>query len=59
MQVVMNKCFLLDPEKKLTQIRFVVFEKKRQKSHTLIPKNDVIESKARRQDNSNNRLKSC
>jgi len=28
MQVVMNKCFLLSSEKKLVQIRLVVFEKK-------------------------------
>jgi len=27
MQVIMNKCFLLSPEKKLEQIRLVVFEK--------------------------------
>jgi len=27
MQVVMNKSFLLNPEKKLAQIRLVVFEK--------------------------------
>jgi len=27
-QVVMNKCFLLNPEKNLAQIRLVVFEKK-------------------------------
>jgi len=27
MQVVMNKYFLLNPEKKLAQIRLVVFEK--------------------------------
>jgi len=27
MQVVMNKCFLLNPENNLAQIRLVVFEK--------------------------------
>jgi len=27
MQVVINKCFLLNPEKKLAQIRLIVFEK--------------------------------
>jgi len=43
MQLVMNKCFLLNPEKNLVQIRLVVFEKTR----TLIPKNDVTESTAR------------
>jgi len=31
MQVVINKCFILNPEKKLAQIRFVVFEKKYKK----------------------------
>jgi len=46
MQVVMNKCFLLNPEKNLAQIRLVVFEKT-QKMHTLIPKNDITEPKAR------------
>jgi len=40
------KCFLLNPEKKLAQIRFAVFEKN-VKTHTLIPKNDVTEPKAR------------
>jgi len=34
MQVVMNKCFLLNPEKSLAQIRLVVFEK----NAPLIPK---------------------
>jgi len=33
----MNKCFLLDPEKNLTQIHLVVL-KKMQKTSTLIPK---------------------
>jgi len=42
MQVIMNKCFLLNPEKKLA-IRFVVFEKKA----PLFPKHDVTEPKAR------------
>jgi len=45
MQVVMNKRFLLKSEKKLAQIR-LVFEKA-QKTHILIPKNDVTEPKAR------------
>jgi len=45
MQVVINKCFLLNPEKKSAQIRLVVF-KKNAKTHTLIPKNDVTEPKA-------------
>jgi len=43
MQVVMNKCFLLNLEKNLAQIRLVVFEK----NVPLIPKNDVTELKAR------------
>jgi len=42
MQVVMNKCFLLNPEKKLMQIHLVIFEK----NAPLIPKNDVTEPKA-------------
>jgi len=46
MQVVMNKCFLLNPEKKLAQIRLVVFEKNA-KTHTFIPKNDSTEPKPR------------
>jgi len=47
MQIVMNKCFLLNPEKKkLAQIRFVVFEKN-PKNAPLISKTDVAEPKAR------------
>jgi len=42
MQVVINKCFLLNPEKK-AQIRLVIFEK----NALLIPKNDVTDPKAR------------
>jgi len=45
MVVVMNKCFLLNLEKKLAQIRFVVFEKSA--NNAPIPKNDVTEPKAR------------
>jgi len=41
MQFEMNKCFLLNPEIKLAKI------KKTQKTHTLILKNDVTETKAR------------
>jgi len=33
MQVVMNKCFLLNPEKNLAQIHLVVFEKNAKKAH--------------------------
>jgi len=43
MQVVINKCFLLNLEKKLAQIRLVVFEQ----NAPLISKNDVTEPKAR------------
>jgi len=57
MQVVVNKCFLLNPEKNLTQIRLVVFEKN-VKNATLSPKNDVTEPKFRRPGYSNNQLKS-
>jgi len=44
MQVVMNKCFLLNPEKKCWR-RFVLSFSR--KTHILIPKNDVTEPKAR------------
>jgi len=54
MQVVMNKCFLLNPEKKMAQIRLVVFEI----NAPLIPKNDVTEPKDRRLGYSNYQLKS-
>jgi len=37
MQVVINKCFLQNPEKKLAQFCLVLIKKK-QKMHTLIPK---------------------
>jgi len=40
----MNKCFLLNPEKKLSQIRLVVFDK----NAPLIPKNDITEPNASR-----------
>jgi len=46
MQVVMNKCFLLNPDKNLVHIRLVVFEKNA-KTHTIISKNDVNKQKAR------------
>jgi len=39
----MNKCFLLNPEKNLAQIRLVVFEI----NAPLIPKNVVTDPKAR------------
>jgi len=42
MQVVMNKCFLLIPEKNWRR-SVLSFSRKR---HTLIPKNDVTELKA-------------
>jgi len=46
MQVVINNCFFLHPEKNLALIRLVVFEKNA-KNGPLIPKNDVTEPKAR------------
>jgi len=48
MQVVINKCFFLNPEKKFgaDPSLIVVFEKKA-KTRTLIPKNGVTEPKAR------------
>jgi len=45
-RLVINKCFLLNTEKKLALIRPVVFEKNA-KTHTLITKNDVTEPKVR------------
>jgi len=51
----MNKCFLLNPEKKLAQIRLVVFEI----NAPLIPKNNVTEPKARRIGYSKYQLKTC
>jgi len=33
MQVVMNKCFLLNPEKNFAQISLVVFEKNSKNTH--------------------------
>jgi len=39
----MNKCFLVNPEKNLAQIRLVVYEK----NAPSIPKNDVTDLKAR------------
>jgi len=43
MQVVLKKCFGLNPRKNLAQIR-LMFLKRR----TLLPKNDVTEPKGRR-----------
>jgi len=45
MQVVMNKYFLLNCEKKLAQIRLVIFEKKA-KNALFNSENDVTEPKA-------------
>jgi len=47
MQVVMNKSFLLNPEKNLTQIRLIVFKEKNEKTHPLISKNNITEPKAK------------
>jgi len=52
-QAVINNCFLLNPEKKLAQIRLVVFEKKA-KAHILVRK-----MRHRDEGYSNNQLKSC
>jgi len=51
----MNKCFFLKPEKNLAQIRPIVLEK----THTLIPKNDVTDPKVRKLGYSKNQLKRC
>jgi len=47
LQVVMNKCFLLNTEKKIWRRSVLSFSRKTQKMHTLIPKNDVTKPKAR------------
>jgi len=58
MQVVMNKCFLLNPKKNFPQIRLVVFVfEKNAKNAPVIQKNDVTVSKSRRLAYSNNQLK--
>jgi len=44
--VVMNKCFLLNPEKNLAQTGLVVFEKNAKTAH-FNSENDVTEPKAR------------
>jgi len=46
MQVVMNTCFFLNPEKQFGEDSSCRFREKRKK-HTLNPKNDVTEPKAR------------
>jgi len=46
MQVVMNKCFLLNTEKKIGADSVCHFREKR-KNAPLLPKNDVTEPKAR------------
>jgi len=44
MQIVMNKCFLLNSEKKLGADSSLSFSKK---THTIIPKNNVTVPKAK------------
>jgi len=46
MQIVFNKSFVLNPEKKLAQIRFIVFDKNA-KAALYFRKSDVTEPKAR------------
>jgi len=55
MQVVINKGFLLNPEKNLAQIRLVVLFSR--KTLTLFPKNDVTEPKASKLGYSNYHVK--
>jgi len=55
MQIVMNKCFFLNPEKRRRPV--LSFSIKTQIMHTLIPKNDVTEPKARLLQQPVNRLK--
>jgi len=47
MQVVMNRWFLLYPEIKNWRKSTLSFSRKMQKTHALLPKNDVTEPKAR------------
>jgi len=47
MQVVMNKCFLLNPEKKIWRRSVLSFLRKTQKNALLNSKNDITELKAR------------
>jgi len=56
MQVLMNKRFLLNL-KKISRRSVLSFSRKIQKTHTLIPKNDVTEPKGI--GYSNNQLKTC
>jgi len=58
-QIIKNKCFLLNPGKNVAQIRLLGFEKKNAKNARVIPKNDVTEPKARKLGYSNNQLKRC
>jgi len=58
MQIVMDKCFLFNPEKNLAQIRLVVI-KKNAENTLLLLKNDDTEPKARKLSYSNNQLKDC
>jgi len=44
MQIVINKCFLLNPGKNLGQICLVIFQKNA-KMITLISKNDITDPK--------------
>jgi len=46
MQVAMNKCFLLNPEKKISADPSCRFREKRKNAH-FTSENDVTESKAR------------
>jgi len=47
MHVEMYKCFLLNPEKTVGVYPSCRFRQKCKKTHTLIPKNNVTEPKAR------------
>jgi len=46
--IIKLKCFLLNPEKKIWRRSVLSFSRKKQKMHTVIPKNDDTEPKARR-----------
>jgi len=54
-----EQVFFLNPEKKFGADSSCRFREKRKKTHTLIPKDNVTEPKARRLGYSNNQLNSC
>jgi len=57
MQIVVNKCFLLNPKKDLAQVRLVVFEKNAKTANSdalQFRKSDITKPKNRKFGYSNN-----